>query len=113
MQLYANIDEEDPSYHRMLYVFACLSPLCISDQRAIKVYRGYAKDSPDKFANEDEFDEIYNSTDVYLRKQGLLKEEEGQEESKVEEEDEKVPDEAEIKEKGLKFDEYSIETDIE
>ena len=42
-----------------------------------------------------------------------MKEEEGQEESKVEEEDEKVPDEAEIKEKGLKFDEYSIETDIE
>jgi hypothetical protein len=26
MQLYANQDEEDPDLHRMLYVFACLSP---------------------------------------------------------------------------------------
>ena len=26
MQLYANLDEEDPDLHRMLYVFACLSP---------------------------------------------------------------------------------------
>ena len=35
-QLYANIDEEAmDSYHRMLYVFVCLSEQCIGTQNAV------------------------------------------------------------------------------
>jgi hypothetical protein len=61
MQLYANLDHEDASLHRMLYVFTCVSPQCISTQRAIRIYRGYAKDDPAKFASEDDFDKAYKA----------------------------------------------------
>ena len=50
MQLYSNIEQEDPDYQRMLYVLACLSPECISLQRCIQVYRGYSEDKG--FADE-------------------------------------------------------------
>lgn len=45
MQLYANIDEEDHKYLRMLYVFVCISPKCINKSDCVKVYRGYAEDN--------------------------------------------------------------------
>jgi len=62
MQLYSNIDEEDPDYHRMLYVFACLSPQCIGTERAIRVYRAYAKDNPENFAPESLYNKVANAS---------------------------------------------------
>jgi len=44
LQLYANIEEEDSKYHRMLYVFVCISPKCINKPDCVKAYRGYAED---------------------------------------------------------------------
>ena len=82
MQLYSNIDEEDYTLHRMLYVFTCLSPVCIGTQRAIRVYRGYAKDDPKKFASEDQYNLVSKSNDQELRKKGLLTSTKKEEEEK-------------------------------
>ena len=46
----------------MLYVFACLSPLCIGTERAVRVYRAYAKDEAEKFAPESLFDKVAGAT---------------------------------------------------
>lgn len=41
MQLYACIDEaEFDDFHRMLYVFVCLSDKCIGTQNAVQCFRG-------------------------------------------------------------------------
>lgn len=72
MQLYSNLDTEDPGLHRMLYVFACVSPQCISTQRAVRVFRGYAEDGA-AFASDKEYDKVFNAeTDEALIKMGLL-----------------------------------------
>ena len=85
MQLYSNIDEEDPKLHRMLYIFTCLSPMCIGDQRAIKVYRGYAIDKG--FASGDLYNTVYNAqSDYELFKKGLILKP-SEEETKDEEEE--------------------------
>ena len=64
MQLYANLDEEDPDLHRMLYVFACLSPQCIGTERAIKVYRAYAPDDPLVFAPESLYNKVCRAESI-------------------------------------------------
>jgi hypothetical protein len=66
MQLYACIDEtEFDEFHRMLYVFVCLSDKCIGTQNAVKVYRAMVPDQNTlgiKFANEVEQNEIWEKT---------------------------------------------------
>ena len=64
MQLYANLDEEDPEMHRMLYLFACLSPQCIGTERAIKVYRAYAVDNPAVFAPESLYNKVCKAESI-------------------------------------------------
>jgi hypothetical protein len=74
MQLYACLDEESEEHHRILYVFTCLSPQCIGDQRAVRFYRGYAKDDIVRFASTKEWDKVSSAkSDDDLIKAGLLK----------------------------------------
>ena len=114
MQLYSNMDHEDPNYHRMLYVFACVSPTCISTQRAIRVYRGYAKDDPTYFASDAVYNKVKQAkSDQELIKQGLMpKPEEEKKEAENDDDEDDVID-VNIKEVGLEFEEWAIETDIE
>ena len=117
MQLYSNIDEEDADLHRMLYVFACVSPKCISSpQHAIRVFRGYARDEG-QFASNELFDRVFNAKDDHeLIKQGLLPKPEKAAEDVKEEEEEDDGDECidvDMKEVGLEFEEWAIETDLE
>ena len=114
MQLYSNLDREDPDLHRMLYVFTCVSPACISTQRAVRVYRGYAQDDPKLFASDSLYDKVFNaSSDDELIKMKLLPpQEEVKKEEEVEDDGDDVID-VDIKEVGLEFDEWVIETDIE
>ena len=70
MQLYSNIDGEDATLHRMLYLMVCLSPSSIGTQRAVRAYRGYAKD--EAFASEYQYSKVERMTDEELVKQGLL-----------------------------------------
>ena len=74
MQLYACLDEESEEHHRILYVFTCLSPQCIGDQRAVRFYRGYAQDDGARFAPAKEWDKVSSArSDDDLVKAGLLK----------------------------------------
>ena len=102
MQIFANLDEEEAGLHRMLYVFACLSPECIQTQRSIKVYRGYAPDDQG-FMNEDEVDKYYAMDDQVLNIKGLLPKQEEEEPTKV----------SNMKTKGIVFEEFAIETEVE
>jgi hypothetical protein len=109
MQLYANLDEEDPDLHRMLYVFACLSPLCIGSERAIKVFRAYAPDDPSVFAPESLYNKVFKAESIAdLVKLGITL---PKEEEKEEEDDEEGL--VDMKNVGIELDEYLIETDLE
>lgn len=104
MQIFANLDEEDPDYQRMLYVFTCLSPECIGTQRSIKVFRGYARDDGKTFANEEEIDKFYDMDEGDVIKMGLVKDTSSEENKNVKQSQ---------KERGITFEEFIIETDIE
>ena len=92
----------------MLYVFACLSPSCISDQRALRLYRGYALDSEEAFASGKEWDKVYGAkNDEELKKMGF---EVGEEEIEGDE-DEDEEGFVDMKKVGIKLDEWMIETD--
>ena len=72
MQLYANInDDEMDDFHRMLYVFLCVSEKCINTQNAVKVYRCIVPHENEKINfDEDTFYEIQHKTDNQLRAMG-------------------------------------------
>jgi hypothetical protein len=74
MQLYANLN--DPGYedfHRMLYVFVCISEKCIGTQDAVKVFKCVIphQNKHIKFANEADFDKIWGKTDNQLISMGF------------------------------------------
>jgi hypothetical protein len=69
----------------MIYVFACLSPQCITTQRAVKVYRTLIKHKNPfvKFANDNEIEFISEASESELFKKGLVKLEASAEEEKA------------------------------
>ena len=76
MQLYANSSNPQiEEYHRMLYVFSCLSTQCINTQRAVKVYRALIKHNNPfvKFADDAQFNFVSEAIDQELLKKGLIK----------------------------------------
>ena len=77
MQLYANSSLESlQDYHRMIYLFTCLSPQCINTQRAVKAYRSLISHNNKyvKFADDNLIDLVSEATDQELVKKGLIKE---------------------------------------
>ena len=75
MQLYSNIN--DPAmddFHRMLYVFVCVSEKCINTQNAVKCFRCLVphENGLISFASEEDYDKIFNKTDNQLISMGLL-----------------------------------------
>lgn len=109
LQLYANLDEEDPDLHRMIYVFACLSPQCIGTERAIKVFRAYAPDDSTVFAPETLYNKVFKAESIAdLVKLGITL-------PKLPEEDKDEDEEGfvDMKNVGIELDEYLIETDLE
>ena len=67
MQVYANIDlPECDDYHRMLYVFLCLSEKCINSQKALRCFKSIVKHSDQLFASDKEFNAIYSKTNNQL-----------------------------------------------
>ena len=73
MQVYANItDPRHDDYHRMLYVFVCISEECIGTQNAFKVFRCMIPHYNQliKFADDSEFDKIWGKTDNQLISMG-------------------------------------------
>jgi hypothetical protein len=50
-------------YHRMLYVFVCLSEKCIGTQKAVKVFKCTYKHNDEEFSTGEELDKIYQKTD--------------------------------------------------
>jgi hypothetical protein len=76
MQVYANLD--DPAmanYHRMIYVFVCVSEHCIGTQRAVQCLRGIINTDNEKmkFASDEEYRQIQLESDDTLIIKGLLK----------------------------------------
>ena len=67
MQIYANIDSEQfDQYHRMLYVFCCLSEKCIGTQGAIRCYKcviPHENNVGMEFATDDMFNDVSDKTD--------------------------------------------------
>jgi hypothetical protein len=65
-QVYANLDALD-DFHRMLYIFACVSDKCIGTQ-CVKVYRGLVQDknSMVQFISDSDYNSIVNKTDEDL-----------------------------------------------
>ena len=95
----------------MLYLFTCLSPTCITDQNAIRAYRGYAKDDPLLFASEDLYRKVAGAqSDIELAKYGLKMVAPIMEEESKEEDDGKFLD---MREVSLEFNEFLVETDFE
>lgn len=97
----------------MLYLFTCLSPVCISDQNAIRCYRGYAKDDPLVFASEDLYSKVAMAqSDIELAKYGLKV-------APIIEEEDSKDDEVDngkfldMREVTLEFNEFLVETDFE
>lgn len=73
MQLYANLnDDRYEDYHRMLYVFVCISEKCIGTQNAVKVFKCVIPHDNKfiKFASEEEYDKIWGKTDNQLISMG-------------------------------------------
>ena len=67
MQLYANIDVQSMTeYHRMLYVFTCLSEKCIKTQNSIKTLSCIFKDSDGTFVQDEEYNKVYQKTNNQL-----------------------------------------------
>jgi len=66
LQLYANIDETSmDEFHRMLYVFACLSDDCISTARAVKVFQGVVPTNNQAgatFVTDEEYNKVAGKT---------------------------------------------------
>jgi pre-rRNA-processing protein TSR4 len=65
-QIYANInDKRMDDYHRMLYVFLCVSEKCIGTQRAVRVFRCIVPHANDKLNFDDEgtYFDIQHKTD--------------------------------------------------
>lgn len=67
-QLYANLSSDKYNdYHRMLYVFVCLSQDCIGKQRALRVWKCVIPDDNKvnmQFATAEEFDVVSSLTDA-------------------------------------------------
>lgn len=89
LQLYANIEESKfDDFHRMLYVFTCLSEKCIGTQNAIKCYSAIVPHDNNlgiKFASDDEYNKIWDKTPNQLRALGIeMKTQKSQEEDKTE-----------------------------
>ena len=55
-------------YHRMLYIFVCLSEKCVSTQNAVHCYRCLIPHDNNmiKFASDEEYDKIYQKTNNQL-----------------------------------------------
>ena len=66
-QLYANLDALE-EFHRMLYVFACVSEQCIGKPNCVRVFRALVQDKNPmvKFLSDTEFNQIANKTDEVL-----------------------------------------------
>ena len=66
-QLYANLDALE-EFHRMLYVFACVSEQCIGKPNCVRVFRALVQDKNPmvKFLSDAEFNQISNKTDEEL-----------------------------------------------
>lgn len=112
MQVYANQEEEDPEVHRMLYVFACLSPKCIGTERAIRMYRAYAADDSSVFAPEALYNKVMKAESIAdLVKLGITLPKESEEDKEEDEDDDEGL--IDLKNVGIELDEYLIETDLE
>ena len=69
MQIYSNIeDEEMDDFHRMLYVYACLSEKCIDQSSAVKCLSCVVphKNPHVKFSDDDTYDKIVGKTNNQL-----------------------------------------------
>ena len=74
--MYACIDEKAfDEYHRMLYVFACLSEKCIGTQDAIRVFKAIVPDTNSlgiKFQSDEQINTIYDKSNNQLTAMGIL-----------------------------------------
>ena len=77
-QVYANLDALE-NFHRMLYVFACVSEKCVNNQ-CFRVFRAlvHDKNSMVQFISDADYNKIAGKTDEELEtsKWGKLLEEE-------------------------------------
>ena len=67
-QVYANLDHL-PDHHRMLYLFACVSAVCIKRSDRVRVFRVLTsdKDSPIRFASDDDYHFVIDRADASLK----------------------------------------------
>ena len=67
-QVYANLDHL-PDYHRMLYLFACVSPLCIKRSDCVRAYRAVIHDRNNHitFASDEDYSYVVDKTDASLK----------------------------------------------
>ena len=67
-QVYANLDHL-PDHHRMLYLFACVSPSCIKRSDRVRVYRvlAHADQSEIRFASDDDYHFVIDRADASLK----------------------------------------------
>ena len=67
-QVYANL-EHLADYHRMLYLFACVSPLCIKRSDCVRAYRflNHDRNPHVAFVSDDDYNFVVNKPDESLR----------------------------------------------
>ena len=67
-QVYANLNHM-PDHHRMLYLFACISPQCIKRSDSVRAFRGVQHDRNSfvTFANEEDYNFAFDKADASLR----------------------------------------------
>ena len=67
-QIYSNV-EHLPDYHRMLYLFACISPQCIKRSDCVKAFRGIVHDrNPNiRFATDEDYNFAIERSEASLK----------------------------------------------
>ena len=67
-QVYSNL-EHLPDYHRMLYLFACVSPQCIKRSDCVKAFRGVAHNNNPlvTFASDEDYNFVIERSDHSLK----------------------------------------------
>ena len=93
-QIYSNLDHLE-DYHRMLYLFACVSPQCIKLSNCVKAFRGIAHDrNPDiTFASDDDYNFVIERADATLKTSRLASMYDEDEDESGENEEEKKEEE--------------------
>ena len=66
-QIYSNL-EHMPDYHRMLYLFACVSPQCIKRSDSVKAFRGviHERNPHITFASDEDYNFVIERNEKTL-----------------------------------------------